>query len=266
MAYQIPSSSNSGTLLPLSDHLHTKHPQPLAIPSPALAQNCPTFSGTIGGASFSQRLLLSSTTPISLNPSFSAAATPSTVPISLPPTAHISQQTRQNLLLQQNALSQLQPPFAYNPLVSMCNTSALCGYGNIVPSTAGTIPGAYLPFMNLVAPTPPNTATYLPYSSYPPSMHHLMAFNKNSCEIESSSSGRSSSSQVSIDEEKRDKKQLQSVPPWFIFSNNRSEKVSLLPSFSMCICVCSMHTSMCMESWYSIDIYSIILIIEIKTD
>ncbi len=106
-------------------------------------------------------------------------------------------------LLQQNALSKLQASFPYNPLASMCNGSAFPNY---------------LPYMGLLPSPTPN---YLSYSTYP-SGTQFVSFNRGNPET----SGVASNSRATINEGNREN-QLQSVPPWFIFSNNRSQKVNI---------------------------------------
>ena len=125
-------------------------------------------------------------------------------------------QAHQSLLQQQSVLSQLQASLPFNPLASMCNAPALQGYTNMVSNTPA-FPG-YFPLVSGLMPPPP-AGTYLQYNPYSPK---LMTFGSSSGGGSSTdSSGRSTNS---LDE---GGKQIQSVPPWFIFSNNRSEKVTV---------------------------------------
>lgn len=195
---------------------------PSALPHQALPiSSCPPHPGPTyirgggfpaaakqGSTSLGQKLLNAATaSPITLNRHFPA----SSALLPLPPTQ--IPQPRQNLLLQahHNPL-RLQSPFAYNPLAAACSNS-FSAHNSI---TAGGIQG-YFPFVSLVAP-PTNPAAYL--SPYPPDTH-FVSMNSSGGDA----SGRNCS-QLVFDEGRRDAKQMKSVPPWFIFSNNRSEKVS----------------------------------------
>ena len=126
-------------------------------------------------------------------------------------------QPHHNLLLQQNPLSRLQNPFTYNPLV--CSNPAFQGY-----RAPGGMSG-YLPVVGLMPPPTNHPASYLSYNGpYSPDTQ-LVSINASY-----DSSGRSNSRMV-VDESARDNsirdhsRHMTSVPPWFIFSNNRSEKV-----------------------------------------
>ena len=241
-----PSSSSSAPHLatPTSNaHLHAPPPPPQQQQQAFLGSGL-LAAGGVGVAppnTPSQKFLSAA----------AVAATPITRPFSavsalLPlPTTQLPPppQGHQNLLIQQNPLSRLQASFPYNPqLVSatMCAaTSPLQRYANtIIPSTIHS----YFPLVGLVAPPPANVvapppshhrhphhhhpaASYLSYSNpYSTSEPHLLPMNSS---YDGSGRGYGGSRSVSMDESRRDSKQMRSVPPWFIFSNNRSEKVSL---------------------------------------
>lgn len=161
-------------------------------------------SGMVG-THLGHNLFPSSTSVAAINRPFPAASA------FLPLNATQITQPHHNLLLQQNHLSRLQNPFTYNPLV--CSNPALQGY-HAAPMSG------YLPIVGLMAP-PTNPASYLSYNGpYSPDTQ-LVSINASY-----DSSGRSNSRMV-VDESARDNsiRHMTSVPPWFIFSNNRSEKV-----------------------------------------
>lgn len=75
----------------------------------------------------------------------------------------------------------------------------------------------YLPLVGLVAPPP---ASYLSYSNpYMTDAAHMLTMNS------SRDASLPGNGQVLVGGERRDSRHMKSVPPWFIFSNNRSEKV-----------------------------------------
>lgn len=107
------------------------------------------------------------------------------------------------------SLSQLNPSsLPFNPLVSMCTTQPLQGYNaNVMYNTPGAIPPpSYMPLVNLVTTPTPAMAT-------PPSYMYNMQMMSPERNTEAGMTG-------SVE-----MKALQSVPPWFIFSSNRSDKV-----------------------------------------
>lgn len=186
-------------------------PRPSPVPPPLgfLGSNGLLAAGVARGVpSISNQKLLSppAPSPMVLNRPFPAVST------FLPLSTTQFTQPHQNLLIQ-NPLTRLQTPFPYNPLVPVCNSSALQGYASIIPNTAGGIPPSYLPLVGLMAP-PPN---YLSYSNPYISDTHIVAM---------SSSGSDTSGQACGQGEEGTRRHMGSVPPWFIFSNNRSEKVS----------------------------------------
>ncbi len=202
---------------------HT-HPHPAFIGSGGLlAAGMAARNSSLG-----QQLMSTATPTISLARPFPAVS------------AFLPQMTQPHAILHQNPqLPHLQGAFPYNPLVS--STAPLRGYGGIIPQTT-----PYFPFVGLMAPPPPPPTSYLSYAASTPYLHqqhhhapppssdrhhhaphhHVVAMNNSS--YDSSSASLSHSRMVLDDSSRRDNKQLQSVPPWFIFSNNRSEKVGLL--------------------------------------
>lgn len=110
------------------------------------------------------------------------------------------------------SLSQLhQSSLTFNPLAAACGTQAIRGYNSTSAVTPSNITHpTYVPLV-MTTPTQPLPAPsclYAPYTSNTP----IVTLDRTSEQQRLSSSV--------------EKKALQSVPPWFIFSNNRSEKVS----------------------------------------
>lgn len=214
LSYQQPPLNISSA--PLGSSISQPNPPP--PPHPTFIGNSLLAASVSRNIPLGQKLLSTATSPITLTRPFPTAAS-AIIPFS---TTQIAQ-THQNLFLQQqqNALSRLQASIAYNPLVSVCSNSALQGYGSIIPNTTAGIQG-YFPFVSLVAP--PNPASYLSYNNPYTTDAHVMSMNSSY----NNSRGRGNCSRVVLDESRRDSKHMRSVPPWFIFSNNRSEKVSVL--------------------------------------
>lgn len=99
----------------------------------------------------------------------------------------------------------------FNPLVPACSTQALQGYNNanMIYNTPGVIPPpGYMPLVMTTPTQAMGTPNYL-YTQYGHGMQTMPLDRNTEQRIISS----------------MEKKTLQSVPPWFIFSNNRSEKV-----------------------------------------
>lgn len=183
---------------------------PVSMPRPSPVAPPPPL-GFLGSGSLlaaGQKLL---SPPAVLNrpfPAVSAFLPFSTAPFTTQP---------QNMLLQQNPFGRLQTPFPYTSLVPACNNSALQGY-SIIPNTAG---GMSLPLVGLMAPPPNHPASYLSYSNPYMSDSHLAMSG-------GSFSDSSSCRNVGVGDgnaRKEAARHMGSVPPWFIFSNNRSEKV-----------------------------------------
>lgn len=109
-----------------------------------------------------------------------------------------------------------------NPLVS-ASSPVLQGY-SMVP-TAGTPPG-YYPIVNFI----PSRNPYIPYCSPESYPHHHHHHTQHMMSPHDTSAGRltaiAANATLSEEGRQQEKKKLKSVPPWFIFSNNRSEKVS----------------------------------------
>ena len=119
----------------------------------------------------------------------------------------------QTQLLRPLSIPQLHPTsLPFNPLVPGCNTQPLQGYNNNNVICNAVPPPGYLPLVSLVTtPTTlvPTPTTLMPTPSY---LYAPYTNNTQMMPLERSVEGKTT---------------LQSVPPWFIFSNNRSEKVKM---------------------------------------